>query len=194
MLIVKDRLRPPGLSILVVFLVLCGFLATRPIGLAHAADPPTVAILGVEQILRKSKASAGLRGEIDKLRTVHQGELRKQEKALRAAEEELARQRAILSAETFAAKRKELEVQARNLQRDFTSRQKELEQTFAKGMAKVRRALVEVATEIATEQKIDIVIPKATVLLVSPELDITEDALKRLDEKLPRVAETATQN
>ena len=113
---------------------------------------------------------------------------------LRAADEELARQRAILSAEAFAAKRKELQEQVGHLQRDFTARQKELEQIFAKGMAKVRRALVEVAAEIATEQKIDIILLKATVVLVSRELDITEDALKRLDEKLSSVAESATQN
>ena len=55
-------------------------------------------------------------------------------------------------------------------------------------------ALVEVAAEIATEQKIDIIFLKATVVLVNRELDITEDALKRLDENLPSVAESATQN
>jgi Skp family chaperone for outer membrane proteins len=191
---VKHRLRPLGAPILVVFLVLCGFNATGPIEPAHAGDPPVIAILDMDRILRTSKASIGLREEIDKQRTVHQGELRKQEEALRAADQELARQRAILSVEAFAAKRKGLQDQVGNLQRDFTSRQKELEQTFAKGMAKVRRALVEVAAEIATEQKIDIILLKATVVLVSRELDITKDALKRLDERLPSVIESATQN
>ncbi len=190
----KHCFRPLGLSILVVLLVLCGFNATGPIEPAQAGDPPIVAVLDMERVLRTAKASAGLREEIDKQRTVHQGELRKQEEALRAADEELARQRAILSAEAFAVKRKELQEQVGNLQRDFTSRQKALEQTFAKGMGKVRRALVEVAAEIATEQKIDIIFLKATVVLVNRELDITEDALKRLDENLPSVAESATQN
>ncbi len=190
----KHHFWPLGQSILVVLLVLCGLNATGPIEPAHAANPPVIAILDMDRILRNSKASTGLREEIDKQRTVHQGELRKQEEALRAADEELARQRAILSAEAFAAKRKELQDQVGILQRDFTARQKELEQTFAKGMAKVRRALIEVAAEIATEQKIDIILLKATVVLVNRDLDITEDALKRLDEKLSSVAEPATQN
>ena len=90
-----------------------------------------------------------LRAEIDKQRQAHQTTLREQENALRTADQELARQRAVLSAEAFAAKRKELQEQANSLQQEFVSRQKEMEELFGRGIGQVRKALAEVAREIA---------------------------------------------
>lgn len=152
-----------------------------------AQDNASIAILDMERILRESKAATNLREEIDKQRQIHQSKLSEQENALRAADEELARQRAVLSAEAFSAKRKELQDQAIGLQQEFLTRQKELEQLFGKGIGQVRNALAQVAKDIADERGISLILLKATIVLASRELDITEEALKRLDEKLPSV-------
>jgi Skp family chaperone for outer membrane proteins len=155
---------------------------------ALAQEGAVIAILDVERILRDSKAAATLRAEIDKQRQTHQTSLREQENALRrTADQELARQRAVLSAEAFAAKRKELQEQANNLQQEFVTRQKEMEELFGRGIRQVRQALAEVAKEIADERGINLILLKATIVLASRELDITEDALQRLDQRLPSV-------
>ena len=106
----------------------------------------------------------------------------------------MARQRAVLSAEAFAAKRKELQEQAYSLQQDFVSRQKEMEEFFGRGIRQVRKALAEVAKEIADERGINLILLKATIVLASRELDITEEALRRLDERLPSVNFAASDN
>ena len=172
-----------SLSLLLVFAV----LVTAKLDPATAQDGMGIAILDMDRILRESKAATNLREEVDKQRQIYQSKLSEQENALRAADQELARQRAVLSAEAFAAKRKELQDQAMGLQQEFLTRQKELEQLFGKGIGQVRSAMAEVAKEIADEQGIDLILLKATIVLASRELDITEDALKRLDEKLPSV-------
>jgi Skp family chaperone for outer membrane proteins len=154
---------------------------------ALAQEGAVIAILDVERILRDSKAAATLRAEIDNQRQTHQTSLREQENALRTADQELARQRAVLSAEAFAAKRKELQEQANNLQQEFVTRQKEMEELFGRGIRQVRQALAEVAKEIADERGINLILLKATIVLASRELDITEDALQRLDQRLPSV-------
>ena len=161
---------------------------------ARAQDGTVIAILDMERILRDSKATTTLRQEIDKQRQVHQTTLREQEQALRSADQELARQRAVLSAEAFATKRKELQEQANRLQQEFVSRQTEMEQLFGRGVSQVRQALAEVAKEIADEQGINLILLKATIVLASRELDITEEALKRLDERLPAVDVTPPGN
>lgn len=160
----------------------------------RAQEPLVIAILDMERILRDSKAAQTLRAEIDRQRTEHQKELREKEDALRTADEELARQRAVLSAEAFAAKRRELQEQATSLQREFLSRQKGMEQAFGKGISQVRSALVDVATNIAEERGIDLILLKGAVVLVSRELDITEETMERLNEKLPSVDVSAMQN
>jgi Skp family chaperone for outer membrane proteins len=176
-----------------LFLVLAVYLASSPTPVA-AQDGAVIAILDMQRILRDSKAAATLREEIDKQRLAHQSTLREQENALRTADQELARQRAVLSAEAFASKRKELQEQAYSLQQDFVSRQKEMEELFGRGIRQVRKALAEVAKEIADERGINLILLKATIVLASRELDITEEALQRLDDRLPSVNFAASGN
>ena len=182
------RLLAPGLC-----LVFAAALMSNAC-LALAQEGTVIAILDMERILRQSKAATTLREEIDKQRQVHQSTLREQENALRSADQELARQRAVLSAEAFAAKRKELQEQANQLQQEFVSRQKEMEELFGNGIRQVRNALAEVAKEIADERGINLILLKATIVLANRDLDITDEALQRLDERLPSVDLTGPGN
>lgn len=183
----RDRL------VAALFLTLAACWAAIP-SPAAAQQGPAIAILDMERILKESKAASNLRDEIDKQRQVHQAKLSQQEDALRTADQELARQRSVLSAEAFAAKRKELQDQAMKLQQEFRSRQKEMEDLFAKGIGQVRDALAEVAKEIAQERGISLILLKATIVLADRNLDITDEALQRLDKKLPRVNLAASNN
>jgi Skp family chaperone for outer membrane proteins len=180
--------------LLLAVLLLSPMTPVPSAAVAQSAEPLTIAVLDLERILRDAQAAKSLRGEIEASRSAFQTELRKQETDLAEADQKLARQRAVLSAEAFAEKRKELEQRAAKLQRDFVSRQRELERSFAQGLAEVRRALIEVSKEIAVEQNIDIILHKASLILAIRELDITGEALKRLDEKLPAVSLSSGQN
>lgn len=188
------RMRPFWPCLIIVSFILSGLPEAWPVAPALAEEGPVIAVLDVERILRVSQAAKSLREEVDKKRSVYQAELRKQEEALRAADQELARQRAILSTEAFAAKRQELQQQAAKLQRDFLTRQKDLEQIFGQGMTQVRRALLGVATDIVKDRKIDVLLLKAAVVLVNIKLDITEEVLEGLNAELPSVAAPAAQN
>jgi Skp family chaperone for outer membrane proteins len=175
-----------------LFLVLAVYLASSPTPVA-AQDRVVIAILEMQRILRDSKAAATPREKIDKQLKAHQSTLREQENALRTADQELARQKAVLSAEAFAAKRKELQEQANRSQQEFVSRQK-VEELFGRGIGQVRKALAEVMKEIADERGISLILLKATIVLANRELDITEEALRRLDKRLPSVNFAASDN
>jgi len=176
-----------------LFLVLAVYLASSPPPVA-AQDGAVVAILDMPRILRDSKAAATLREEIDKRRLAHQTTLGEQENGLQTVDQALVRQRAVLSAETFAAKRKELQEHANRLQQEFVSHQKEMEELFGRGIGQVRKALAEVVKEIADERGISVILLKATTVLANRELDITEEVLRHLDERLPSVNPAASDN
>ena len=55
-------------------------------------------------------------------------------------------------------------------------------------MSQLQKELVEIVTEIAQERSADLVLTKSQVVLVKPELEITDQALERLNEKLPSVS------
>lgn len=161
---------------------------------AQDTGPIGIAVIDTQGIYRDSEAVKGLQERIDAQRSAYQEELRKKEESLRTADQELARQRTILSAEAFAQKRRELEEQVATLQGEVQSRRKGLEKQFNQGMKQVQRVLVEIARDIAEERKVDLVIEKSAIVLVRPELEITSEVLKRLNQKLPKVEVKTPQN
>ena len=176
-----------------VFLALVCFLLPASVQAQEGAGQG-IAVIDAQQIFREAAAVVALQQEIDAKRKAFQQELNTKEKALRDADAELAGQRAILAAEAFAKKRKELETQVVALQNEVRTRRAALDKTFADGMTQVRSALVEVSQEISKEKSLYLVIEKSAVVLVRPELEITAEALKRLNARLPTVAPAAAQN
>lgn len=154
---------------------------------ARAAEITVVAVLDVERVMRDSKAGKALQDQIDSTRSANQKKDREAEDALRAADRQLRDQRALLSAEAYAKKRDELQTRLTTLQRDFDARRKRLQQAMGQAWNQISEALAEVTADLATEQKIDIVVSKASTVLLANELDITAEVLTRLDAKLSKV-------
>ena len=73
------------------------------------------------------------------------------------------------------------------LQREIQSHKRDLERLFARGMNQIRGLLVEISQEIAKEREVDIVLEKSAVVLVKPDLEITREALERLNQRLPQL-------
>ena len=154
---------------------------------AQEPDSPVFAIIDVQRILRESTAVKSLSRGIEERKGQYQGELRKKEAVLREADQELARQRSILSAEVYAQKRGELEQKVASHQREARKRKRGLEKLFASGMTKVRNELTKIAKEIAEERGLDLILSKATVVIVMPKFEITNEAVNRLNARLPEV-------
>ena len=163
---------------------------------AWGQDDPglVIAVMDMQMILRESTAVQAIEEQLDRQRAAHQAALKKKEVEVRRADKELARQRAILSSEAFAQKRLELEQQVSALQQDIQRRKRQLDQLFGQGMREVQKVLIDVAQEIAAERGADLVLSKATVVLVRPELDISQEALERLNAALPTITLPAVQN
>lgn len=164
------------------------FLLASPAGWAAEGGQPTIAIIDMQQILRESKAVQDMQRKIEQLRASYQGEFREKEEMLRQRDQELARQRSAMSAEGFAQGRQQLEREVAAAQRDIQERRKSLEALFQQGMAQVRLALVTIVQDIAKQRDVDLVLTKTTVVLVRPDLEITEETLEKLDQTLPSFA------
>lgn len=187
-------LRHALLPLLAVGLVLLLWTAVQTAPRAQELAPPVLAIIDVQKVLRESTAVKALSRRIEEQKVQHQGELREQERALREADQELARQRSILSPEAYAKKRGELEQRVGTLQRAARNRKRGLDKIFAKAMAKVQTELGEVAKEIAEERGLDLILSKATVVLVKPKFELTQEAVRRLNARLPDLPAAQPEN
>ncbi len=188
------RLRHALLPMLAAGLILLLWTADQAAPRAQELAPPVLAIIDVQKVLRESTAVSALSRKIEEQKVQHQEELREQERALRDADQELARQRSILSPEAYAKKRGELEQRVATLQREARNRKRGLDKVFTQGMKKVQAELDRVAKEIAEERGLDLILSKATVMLVEPEFELTQEAVRRLNDRLPDLPAAQPEN
>ena len=165
--------------------------AVQPGGAAAQQLPATaVAVVDVQQIMQVSAAAQSIQKQLDAQRQTYQKEISKQEENLRAAEQELGRQRSNLAPEAFEQKRREFEQQVADVQRSVQNRKRVLDQAFNESMKKLHETMLEVVAEVAGEQKASLVLAKQQVVIAEKSLDLTGSVLDRLNKKLPSVAVT----
>jgi len=153
----------------------------------HEIPSPVIAVINVQYILREAKASASLREQLDAVRRDERDEIAKSEDALRDSQQELNRQRTVLSPEAFDKKRREWERKASKHDLWAKGRKQTLDVAFEESLSVIQTVLVEVVRKVSADSNINLVLAKNQVLLVDNEMDITKQALDGLNKALPTV-------
>lgn len=146
-----------------------------------------VAVLDVQRILIDALAVKNIREQITKYGTSFEEEIEKERKEIRTANQELARQRTILSPEAFAEKRRKFEQRVVEVQRLVQQRQRELDISRNEAMIVVNKAYTGIVSKIANERNLAVILRKNQTAYAVTSLDITKEVLSRLDKKMPTV-------
>ncbi len=182
-------MRPSAISTLCALVILVSLTgpaaAQQPDAGKDVITLLNMAVIDTEVIRRKSMAFKDIGAQISKYRKAIQADIQKDEEALRSANDELARKRAILAPETFAEERRQFEERLVQVQRTVQKRKKGLERVGFEALKKVEAVLNKIITEVAKEQSLGLILRKNQTVLVATELDITPHVLKRLDTALP---------
>lgn len=182
-------MRPSAISTLCALVILASMTgpaaAQQPDADKDVITLLNMAVIDTEVIRRNSMAFKDIGAQIAKYRKAIQADIQKDEEALRSANEELARKRAILAPETFAEERRQFEERLLQVQRTVQKRKKGLERVGFEALKKVEAVLNKIITEVAKEQSLGLILRKNQTVLVAKELDITPHVLKRLDTALP---------
>jgi outer membrane protein len=165
-------------------------MAGQPRNALAELPASVVAVVDVQFILQEAAASKSIQKQLEAQRETYQNEISKQEDRLRAVEQELNRQRSVLSPDEFAQKRREFEQQVADVQRTVQARKRVLDQAFNESMTKVRDTVLQIVTEVAGEQKATLVLAKQQAVLAEKSLDLTSAVLERVNRKLPTVPVT----
>lgn len=148
-------------------------------------EKAVVGVIDAQQILRESTAMKGVRSQIEKERRKFQAEVSAEERKLRAQGEQLQRQRGVLAPDALQRKGQALQVEIAKVQLRFQSKQREIDKAFSKTLGEFQAALNDVVAEIAKERGFNLVLYRRQVLFVKPEMLITDEALQRLNKRLP---------
>jgi outer membrane protein len=189
--------RPPAIRAAAAIVRCC--LAAAFIVMGGALVPPikpaagdplpqaTAAVIDYQRVMREASAAESIRSQIEARRLRYQSEIAEQEHRLVEADRELARQRSILSVEAFNERRKAFEEDVAEVQRMLQTRRQQLDDVAAMAMSEVREAVIQVVGELAEQRGFNLVLPSANVLLFSPQIEITDEVLGKLDARLPEV-------
>jgi len=146
-----------------------------------------VVVVDVQRILEEAQALQQVQQQLAQERQAFQNLTREREAELQQRDRELAQQRDTMDPDDFNSERDRLAEDLAGLQEDirvwFRAHDRALNQSMRQG----QDLLLGIVGELARQRGASVVLPRASVVLVQPDLDITEDALAILNRRLPRL-------
>lgn len=146
-----------------------------------------IVIVDIGTIERTSQVHRAYRTQEERQRTAQQTEEIKLDNELRAADQELAQQRTILSPEAFNTKRRELEKRIADTTQGVQNRRKEIGDAFVSAFNRIQAQVGEVVKEIAAENDYKVVLARQVVVVSQDAVDITDEVINRLNKKMTTI-------
>jgi Skp family chaperone for outer membrane proteins len=158
---------------------------------AQPLPPKGAEIVIVDSALvdRHSLAVLAIRTQDERQRQALQNEGAKLEADLKTADQELQRQRAILSPEAYTQRRRDFEKRVNDAQQSVNTRRRDLDDAMNVAYSKVQASLLEVIAELAKENDYKLVLARSQItMLYQNSIDVTGEVIQRLNKKLPTMA------
>jgi Skp family chaperone for outer membrane proteins len=155
---------------------------------AEAAN--TIATVNIPEIMQKSTAAQSIKEQLDSKQKAFQTEMTKKEEQLNNEEQDIRKQKGVLSPDALDKKIKAFKTKAAAAQKDVQSKRAELDSAFSESLSQIQKAVYDIVATMAKEKSFIIVMPTTQLLWADPTLDITNDVLTKLNSTLPKVTVT----
>lgn len=155
--------------------------------MAQSHPSSVVAVMDSPMILRESKAGKSVAKQIKTFVEKFQGVVKREEEVLRARQQELRKQSAILEPDVVEQRRLELQKSFNDAQRMVQDRRLSIDKTRQQALEVIKGQILEIIEELQKERGFNLVLDRSSYSWALPELDITNDIISRLDKRLPSV-------
>lgn len=167
-----------------------GLTMLVPHAIAADATPVTIAIIDQSRVIEQSDAGK----DVEKQLNTKKAELKKTaegyEKDLRAKEEALIKEIKALDPKNqddrkkAEEKKKAFDAEVMKKRQEVIKKNTDLEKMKIGAVKTIQSNVAKIAADIADERKIQVVLDRTAVLIAIQNLDITDEALKRLNASL----------
>ena len=147
-----------------------------------------VAVLDYTHILRASDAAKDISRQIKEFRDSFRDEIQADEIRLRQVETELKRQRSVLSPAVFEKRRQEFRNQVIAAQKRGQGHKRQLDRALKLAMDKIKAVVIPIVKELTENKGFTLVVEKSQVLFANRSLDVTDEVMRELNQKLRTVA------
>ena len=155
---------------------------------AESSYPNTsIAIVDLNLILSDSKSAKSATKQFEKIQKVMEDEIVESDKKMLEERNKLIEQQSVIAPEAFEIKAKDYEKKLQNHQVNKQKKLRKLEGVLQKVRNEILESVKPILEDISKELGITVILEKNSVLLSANNMDITEDVIKRLNKKLPKV-------
>jgi len=175
-------------------------LIILPVMLAGFAAPAlsqtSIAVFNQDRVLRDSAVGQHIATRMQAIAQEIDSELTAMSTPIQQETERLNAETASMTPQTVQARPdlmqriEALNQQAQQFEIARRARQQEIVQTERQAMAPVYQALQPILEAVVEERGIDILVDRANLVFASPEVDISDDVIARLNQQLPTVTVT----
>ena len=162
-------------------------MAAVPVRAQAQTAPLSIAVVDVNYIAQNAAAAKAVRSEVEKEETKYRNDFNKRNNELRSAYQELQGQMGLLGPDAQRDRRVAFEQRAADFEREVDFRKHDVQNRANNAMKKVEDALNSVLMDLAAERKLTLIIHKEAAPFYDSDMDLTSEAMKRLNAKLPIV-------
>lgn len=171
----------------ITFLLLClPFGAGQAVAQESVQSGFAVSRIGLVDmgfVLRNAAGTAKVRDLLDAKRDEFQAEFAERERQLFDRERELQLKKSVMSQSAYNAAVQEFQAEVSTTQQEIQQRRQSLDQAFQDAQNALRELGLDIITDIAREQQLDLVLTRDNTIIFRQELNITQEVLSRLDER-----------
>ena len=146
-----------------------------------------VGVIDLNYILSEAKAAKAAAIKIEEIAIQIEKEIQESDQNLIDEQNKLIESQAVMAPEAFDSKRLEYEKKVQNYNVERQNKLISIDQLIANSRNTVLEALKPILEDISNDNGITILLEKNSVLLNDENMDITEEALKRLNKDLPEL-------
>jgi len=170
-------------TICITLLTFAGHQAAR----AQPLPPAVIATMDSQQILRESKAAISIAGQIKGYMDSLQQLIQSEDNALKARQDELRQQAAILAPEAVEQRKAELQKSYTDAQRMVQDRRQAIGRTQQQAVEVLKGQILGIIEELERERGFNLVLDRNSMSWTNGALDITKEIIARLNQRLPSV-------
>lgn len=146
-----------------------------------------IAFVDIENVVNRSQVAKSAGEIIEKKRSESQKEIDQEEEKLRKEEAEIAKEKDKLSVEAFEKKHQLFRNKVMEFQRKVQTKRVDLGGISDKINQKINQTCLEIIASLGKKRDYIMVLPTSQTLYVNTKQDISEEVLKELNKKLPKI-------
>jgi Skp family chaperone for outer membrane proteins len=158
-----------------------------PVPRGNLPPAAVIGVISVPDVMRNSSAYQSVDKELATRRQKLNEDVQKEQTALRDLGQQLANERAKMTADQIRARERELQDRIAASRRKFADRNRVIQEAGQYALAQIERTLRVVVQQVAVSHGMNLVLHAPQVALNTPEFDITQQVVQELNKVQPSV-------